>query len=194
MGDDRYYRDAPSFERRDPLRTWAFVFAVASAVALVWVLVLFWLMATRRLAAPANQALGLSQTAWVIIATAVLFGCLIGLIFIVLARVGRTQGGTYIDATARSEDEEAGPPRARVRAKAQGTLAGTVGGGSALQIAAVREAARIEAATGPDGRMLLSYTVPVEQPRGLYADTYVAVDADAVLNVKTLLAKTPGAR
>ncbi len=212
MGDERYYRDAPRFDRRDPLTTWSIVFLVMGAGAVAWMLFVFFLTAGDFVGGAPDSAFGLTVNAWVIITALLLGASIVGLLFTILARLGTTEGGRYLSTLESSTASRASPARAREPEadSRQGTTVQPAprsppnppeGGGEALpaaqsvQSAQVlsREAARIETTNGPDGRVLLSYTVPEDQPRGLYGDTYVPVDSDAVLNIKTLLAKTPTA-
>lgn len=214
MGDDRYYRDAPRFERRDPLTTWSVVFLIMGAGAVAWMLLVFFLLTGGHVAGAPDSAFGLTLDAWVTITALLLGTSIVGLLFTILARLGATEGGGYISTL---DDDGSGPSAGgkKVEPVEQGELEGTLiqsaspradpappeGAGQGLpesqslqsaQLLA-RSAARVETSEGPEGRMLLSYTIPEDQPRGLYGDTYVPVDSDVVLNIKTLLAKTPKA-
>lgn len=212
MGDERYYRDAPRFDRRDPLTTWSIVFLVMGAGAVAWMLLVFFLTAGDFVTGAPDSAFGLTITAWVIVTALLLGTSIVGLLFTILARLGTTEGGGYLSTLESSGTGERTLGKLREPEPGHG-IHTTVqpaprsppdppkGGGAALpaaqsvQSAQVlsKEAARVETTNGPDGRVLLSYTVPEDQPRGLYGDTYVPVDSDAVLNIKTLLAKTPTA-
>lgn len=207
MGDGRYYRDAPRFQRRDPLTTWSYVFLVMGAGAVLWMLLIFFLTAGGYVEGAPNEAFGLTVNAWVVIAALLLGASIVGLLFTILARLGTTEGGTYLSTLDQpdQQDDTQSPKQDRSRTTveaghAEATPEPPVGAGEAPPAQSVqsaqllsRTAARIETTNGPDGRVLLSYTVPADQPRGLYGDTYVPVDSDAVLNIKTLLAKTPNA-
>lgn len=209
MGDERYYRDAPRFERRDPLTTWSVVFLVMGAGAVAWMLLVFFLLTGGYVAGAPDSAFGLTLDAWVTITALLLGTSIVGLLFTILARLGATEGGGYI-STLDSQEPSAGgqqPEAGEIEgttiqaASPRSDPAPPEGAGQGLpesqsvqsaQLLA-KNAARVETAEGPEGRMLLSYTIPEDQPRGLYGDTYVPVDSDVVLNIKTLLAKTPKA-
>lgn len=207
MGDERYYRDAPRFKRRDPLTTWSYVFLVMGAGAVAWMLLVFFLTAGGHVAGAPDSAFGLTVGAWVTITALLLLASIVGLLFTILARLGATEGGTYLstldhETTALAPSTPSPPTGDRDQeppAKTTPAPHPPEGGGEDPETAhtpysaqlVAKKAARVETTDGPDGRILLSYTVPEDQPRGLYGDTYVPVDSDAVLNIKTLLAKTP---
>lgn len=188
MVDQGYYRDQPHFSRKDPLATWSYIFLAAAGVAFLWLMLLLFLMATERFE-ETDRALGLAQGWWVAITTTILLAAIIGLFFIIIARIGATQAGSYLSAGVDDEpdtpdDDLSDDARDIVQTSETERLI------ASTEIRHTPHAARIEDPFGPDGRLLMSYTVPEMQPRGVYGDTYVLVDNDQVLNVKTLLAKT----
>jgi hypothetical protein len=193
VADDRYYGDQPRFQRKDPLDRWAWIFLGIAAVALVWFLVIIWLVGTNRLAE--GTLFGRSETFWVGISTLFVIVALLGLIFVIVGRLGAAGGGSYL-----STDLQQGRPRNGPRYVAPTDqrpmetqpAPPPVDTEPRPVVTEERPAARIDDPFGPDGRMLLSYSVPEQQPRGIYGDTWVPIDRDAVLNVKSRLAKTSG--
>lgn len=190
MADDRYYRDQPRFERKDPLDRWSWIFLGLAGLALLWFLVIIWLTATDRIGD--DGLFGQGEAFWVGISTVAVIVAILGLIFVIVGRLGATSGGSYLSADL--DRSRAAPPSARAPVVEEEAVAG-IPEDEYIRAASgptQRPAARIDDPFGPDGRMLLSYTVPEEQLRGIYGDAWVPVDTDTVLNVKTLLAKTIG--
>ena len=188
MAADGYYRDTPVLSRKDPLTRWSWIFLGAAIVATLWMLLLMWLMAEELLADP-DTALGLEQATWIGITTLIVAASAMGLFFVIVARLGVTSAGSYLSADLELAKTAAVAKAPKATAP---TDAATVETPPPPSPAMIATAARIDDPFGPGGRMLLSYTFPETQPRGIYGDTYVLVDNDAVLNVKTLLARTQG--
>jgi hypothetical protein len=210
MGDERYYRDAPRFPQRDPLTTWSIIFVALGGAAVLWMLLIFFLTAGGHVRGAPDSAFGLDRTAWIVITVLLLGASILGLLFTILARLGTTEGGSYLSTLdnptitgrrpGRPRDDTEEPSNTAIVSGSTQTDSPSPpeagGEGAPIQSAHSaqvlrRTAARVETTSGPDGRILLSYTVPADQPRGLYGDTYIPIDSDAVLNIKTLLAKTP---
>lgn len=185
MAEEGYYRDQPRFEQKDPLTMWAYLFVgVAAFVTLLLLLILF-LMATGRTSG--STELLLPQSWWVGIVTFVLIGCVIGLFFVIVARLGAAQAGTYLSAGVEEPTEEDQLPEGVEAAVHEDETERMLDSTNPHPAA---DAARIDDPFGKDGRLMMSYTIPEAQPRGVYGDTYVPIGADQVLNVKTLLART----
>lgn len=188
MADDRYYGDQPRFERKDPLDRWAWVFLGITGLALLWFLIIIWLVSTGRLAD--ETLLGRGETFWVGLSTLLVIASVLGLIFVIIGRLGATSGGSYLatdlEHRAQGSGRAPAPPLQPARPKEAAEdlpLPATIP-------ETPQHPARIDDPFGPDGRMLLSYSVPEEQPRGIYGDTWVPIDRDVVLNVKSLLAQS----
>lgn len=183
-----YYKDQPTFEIEDPLNRWALAFLVFGIVAAVWLTVLFAVWAAD-LTDKQDTLWTFDQGTWVAFATIVLIATVIGLIFVIVGRMGATQGGGYLaadlEADLETEEEE---EEAETTTRTGGTPA------LGRRDPGLLRGARIDDPFGSDGRMHLAYTIPADGARGVYGDVKIPVDSDVVLNVKTRLTKLKPAK
>lgn len=187
MAQSEYYGDQPAFARKDALMRWSLGLFIAAVVVTLWVLLVLYMLADAE--AGADTAFGLSEGTWSGLAAILMIVTLIGLVFVVIARLGGTAGGAYLAADlredeARSAAEEEQADDEEVTAELAPTPE------SDENRKAILRGARIEDPFGPDGRMVLSYTHPDTARAGVFGDAFVSVDTDAVLNVRTLLHAT----
>lgn len=179
---------APTFQRTDPLNRWSLVFLIAGAAATVILVGLFALFAADATRTP--NKLIIEQGQWVALVTVLLIASIVGLIFVIVGRVGGTQGGSYLSADLDAEE------RARNAAAAHdvGDDDESLDLHAATGAHALLRGARVVDPFGADGKILLAYSVPADGGPGVYGDVMIDVDTDAKLNIRTRLAalKTQG--
>ena len=172
----------PTFQRGDPLKRWSLIFLIVGIGVTVWLVALFAVMAADL--TETRDRLLLGQDQWVIVTTMALIGSILGLIFVIVGRVGGTQGGSYLSADLDAEERARNFAAARNVEQDTSELPAAVAG----EVDLLRSA-RIVDPFGADGKILLAYDVPADGGPGVYGDVLIRVDSDATLNVRTRLAR-----
>ncbi|MBW3582310.1 MAG: hypothetical protein KY455_04345 [Euryarchaeota archaeon] len=184
MATSGYYGDQPAFAKKDPLTRWSWFLFIGSLVAAIWVFLVFFLLSQQT--EPNDEMFGFAQSTWVMVGSFLLVLSLVGFVFVIVSRLGGTAGGGYLAAELREEEARRAAEEADVEA-VDTQEDRPVSSLEQRQREALLAGARVEDPFGPDGRMVLSYTHPPQAHKGVFGDTYVAVDSDAVLNIRTLL-------
>lgn len=183
MATSGYYGDQPAFAKKDLLTRWSWFLFIGSLVAAVWVFLVFFLLS--RQTEGNDEMFGFAQSTWVMVGSFLLVLSLVGFVFVIVSRLGGTSGGGYLAAELREDEARRAAEEADLEADGEGDA--PVSAWEQRQREALLAGARVEDPFGPDGRMVLSYTHPPQAHKGVFGDTYVAVDSDAVLNIRTLL-------
>ncbi len=170
---------------RDPLNRWALIFLAVGIGLTIILMILFAVMAAD--VPTIRDQLLINQDQWVILVTVLLIASIIGLIFVIVGRVGGTQGGSYLSADLDAEERARNVAAAEMLDEEEEE---SIAAGDPIETRnKLLRPARIVDPFGPDGKILLAYDVPGEGGPGVYGDVLIRVDSDATLNVRTRMAK-----